>query len=215
VSDAFDRVSQYIVDDTGRPDKAIADSAGSSVISRRIRRAVLGMHRIDFWKKDFREQIFIFDQTGQIQVIQAAYLPRLRAFGYIRKWDGNLSDQYQNNVTGAPKGSSLDELNPEKMVDGYGYDRQDVFYRAGDEIKLNLSAPTDRVLIGWFQDPLLDPIAASDSWILSDYPDLVAAIVKRRIFKDIGKDDESKASEEDYREELLKLQTNNITLKVM
>jgi hypothetical protein len=215
VSDAYDRVAQYIVDDTGRPDKAVADATGSSIIERRIRRAVLGMHRIDFWKKDFRDQIYIFDQTGQIQVIDATFLPRLRAFGYIRKWDGNLQDQYQNNVTGAPKGSSLDEINPEKMLDGYGYDKQDVFYRAGDDIKLNLSAPVDRVLIGWFQDPFLDPIKASDSWILANYPDLISAIVKRRIFRDIGKDDESKASDQEYSEELLKLQTNNITLKVM
>jgi hypothetical protein len=215
MSAAYDRVEQYIIDDTGRADKAQLDATGSSVIERRIRRAVLAMHRIDFWKKDFNEQIYHFDSVNSIQIIQAAFLPRVRAFGYIRKWDSALLDQYQNNVTGAPKGSSLDEINPEKMLDGYGYDKQDTYYRAGNDIKLNLSTPTDMVLIGWFQDPLLDPIRVSDSWILSDYPDLIAAIVKRRVFKDIGKDDESKASDQEAQEEILRLQTNNIRVGVM
>jgi hypothetical protein len=44
---------------------------------------------------------------------------------------------------------------------------------------------------------------------------LIAAIVKRRIFKDIGKDDESKASDQEAQEEILRLQTNNIRVGVM
>lgn len=212
---AYSVVEQYVIDDTGRPDKAVADSSGTSIIARRIRRACLAMHRIDFWKRDFREQIYHFDSSSAIQIIDGQYLPRIRAFGYIRPWSQTLTDQYQNNITGAPKGASLEELNPARMLDGYGYDRQDVFYRAGNDFKLNLKDPTDQVLIGWFQDPMLDPITASDSWILSDYPDLIAAIVKRRIFKDIGKDDESKASDAEAQEELLRLQTNNIVIKVL
>lgn len=216
MSAAYDRVEQYVIDDTGRADKAQVDSSGSSVIQRRVRRAVLAMHRMDFWKKDFNEQIYIFDTGSQaIQVIDTTLLPRLRAFGYIRPWSSVLQDQYQNNITGAPKGPGLTEINPERMLDGYGYDRQDTFYRANNSIKLNLKEPTDRVLIGWFQDPFLDPINTSDSWILTDYPDLIAAIVKRRVFKDIGKDDESKSSDIEAQEEILRLQTNNITIKVM
>lgn len=213
---AYDRVEQYIIDDTGRPEKAVVDSSGSSVIQRRVRRAVLAMHRMDFWKKDFNEQIYIFDTGEQaIQIIDLTLLPRIRAVGYIRPWSSTLQDQYQNNITGAPKGPGLTEINPERMLDGYGYDRQDTFYRATNNIKLNLKEPTDRVLVGWYQDPVLDPINASDSWILSDYPDLISAIVKRRIFRDIGKDDEAKSSDNEAQEEIQRLQTNNITTKVM
>ncbi len=216
MSAAYDLVEKYVVDDTGRPDKAVIDANGSSVIMRRIRRAVLGMHRIDFWKKDFIEQLYVFEgPASMIQAIDTAFLPRIRALGYVRKWDQTRVDMYQNNVTGAPKGSSFDEINPEKLLDGYGFDKQDTMYRSGSLIKLNSSIPISQVLLGWFQDPLLDPINASDSWILKDYPDLIAALVKRRIFKDIGKDDESRNSDKEYEEELLKLQTNNITLVVM
>lgn len=212
---AYDRVEQGVIDDTGRPDKAQLDANGSSVIMRRIRRACLAMHRIDFWKKDFKEQLYIFDTTQQIQVIDLTQFPRFRATGYVRKWDSTLQDQYQNNVTGAPKGSSFEEISPDKMVDGYGYDRQDTMYRSDQFIKLNSSVPIDAVLMGWFQDPVLDPIIASDSWILVDYPDLIIAYVKAKVFKDIGKDDESKGAKEEFGDELLKLQTNNIRLSVM
>lgn len=212
---AYQLVEDSIVDDTGRPDKAELDANNSSVVMRRIRRATLAMHRIDFWKKDFVEQLYMFETSQMIQLIDLNYLPRLRATGYVRKWDAALQDQYQNNVTGAPKGSSFDEISPDKMVDGYGYDRQDTMYRSGTYIKLNASIAINAVLIGWFQDPVLDPITVSDSWILANYPDLIAAHAKRRIFKDIGKDDESRAAKEEYEEELLKLQINNVRLSVM
>lgn len=214
-TDAYNLVEQQVIDDTGRPDKAQLDTNGSSIIMRRIRRAVLKMHRIDFWKKDFVEQLYVFNASGMIQAIDTALLPRLRAVSYIRKWDSQLQSQYQNNVTGAPKGSSFEEIAVDKMVDGYGYDRQDTMYRSGQYIKINASVPIDAVLIGWFQDPILDPIIVSDSWILANYPDLITAIVKEKLFKDIGKDDESRNSKKDYEEELLSLQTNNVRLSVM
>jgi hypothetical protein len=210
----YELVEQQIVDDTGRPDKAELVN-GSSVIMRRVRRAVLAMHRIDFWRKDFIEQEYVFEASGMIQIIDTAFLPRLRAIGYIRKWDSSLQDQYQNNVTGAPKGGAFTEINPEKMLDGYGYDQQDVMYRSGTYIKLNSSIPIDKVIIGWFIDPLLDPITACTSWILQDYPDLITAMVNRRLFKDIGKDEESRSADGTYAEELLRLQTNNVRLAVM
>lgn len=215
-SEAYNRVEQAVVDDTGRADKAIPDASdGSSIIMRRIRRGTLAMHRIDFWKKDFIEQKLVFEVSQQIQLINVNQFPRLRAIGYIRAWDSTIQDQYQNNITGAPKGTVFEEIAPEKLLDGYGYDRQNTMYRSGDVIKINSSIPIDAVLVGWYGDPLLDPITVSDSWILRDYPDLIAAHVKRRIFKDIGKDDESRTAKEEYEEELLRIQTNNIRLAVM
>lgn len=214
-SAAYTLVESSLVDDTGRAEMAIVDANGSSLLQRRIRRAVLAMHRIDFWLKDFVEQIYAFDSSAMIQIIDESYLPRLRAIGYLRKWDSQLASNYQANVTGSPKGSSFTEINPANMLDGYGYDKQNTMYRGGSIIKLNSSEPISQILIGWFRDPLLDPITVSDSWILANYPDLIAAHAKRRIFKDIGKDEESRSSDDEYKEELMKLQTNNIKLAVL
>jgi hypothetical protein len=88
-------------------------------------------------------------------------------------------------------------------------------YRSGDYIKINSSESIQEVLVGWFIDPLLEPIEACDSWILKDYPSLIAAAAKRRIFKDIGKDEESRAAKEEFEDELLRFQTNNIKLAVL
>lgn len=218
-STAYQRVEDSIVDDTQRPDLAELDANGSSVIMRRIRRAVLAMHRIDFWRKDFIEQFYVFESSGMIQAIDTNLLPRFRSFGYVRKWDNSLADQYSNSYTpgvlGAPRGGAFTERNPSNLLDGYGYDEQDVMYQSGTLVKLNSSIPIDRVLIGWFQDPLLDPITASTSWILSNYPDLIAAYAKMRIFKNIGKDDEARSAREEYADELMRLQTNNVKLAVL
>lgn len=214
-SDAYSKVEELVIDDTGRPNFAVLDTNGSSLIMRRIRRAVLAMHRIDFWLKDLVEQLYAFDSSASIQIIDTTYLPRLRSVGYLRKWDAQLASAYQANVTGSPRGSSFAELNPANILDGYSADKQDTMYRSGQMIKLNSSIPIQQVLIGWFQDPLLDPITATDSWILKNYPDLICAHVKRRLFKDIGKDEENRSANEEYQEELLKLQINNIKLAVL
>lgn len=221
-SAAYQVVEDSIVDDTQRPDFAQVDNSGSSLIMRRIRRSVLKMHRIDFWQKDFIEQIYAFDANqpaSMLQVIEESFLPRIRSFGYIRPWDSTASSTYNSQYTpgilGAPRGGPLTEMNVSIVLDGYGYDRQDVFYRSGNKIKVNCSIPLNEVLIGWFQDPFLDPITASDSWILTNYPDLIAADAKRRIFKNIGKDDEAKSSREEYMEEMGVFQTNNIKVAVL
>lgn len=215
-SAAYDYVEQSIIDDTGRPDMAELDTSSSSKIMRRIQRAVLAMHRIDFWKRDFIETIYAFPASGSLQVIQEIYLPRIRSIGYLFKYDDSIAGLYQYpTLPSAMSGLTFTEINPAQKLDGYAYDMQDTMYRSGNEIKLNSSTPISKVMIGYFNDPVLSPITASDSWILLRYPDLIAAYVKRRIFKDIGKDDENRASLEEYNEELMRLQTNETKLAVL
>lgn len=203
----FDEAFQYIVDDTNRPDMIDA-------IKRRIQRAVLSMHRIDFWKKDFIEQRHAFQYTQAIQVINTDLYPRMRAIGYIRKFNPAMAAIPDPTFFGAA-GDSFREINPQLMLDGYGYDKRNTMYRSGNTIKINSSENIQNVLIGWFPDPLLEPIEVCDSWILKDYPSLIAAQAKRRIFKDIGKDEEARSAEKEFQDELLLLQTNNIKLAVL
>lgn len=196
-------------------DPAIIPGA-SGLIRRRIQRAVLRFHRMDFWKKDLIMQEYAFQAQSMIQILRLNLFPRLRAFLFIRTWDPTALSVYQTtgNV-GALKGPSFEEINPEKMLDGYGYDRRNTMYRAGEEVHLNSSISFNRILVGWYQDPLIEPIEASNSWIMRDYQDLIAADVKAKVFKDTGKDEEAKNSREDLGAEVLLLQTNNIRLSVM
>lgn len=213
---AYSDVHQQVIDDTKRADLGDPNiiTGGTGLIKRRIQRALLRYHRLDFWRKDFNLQEYVFQTSSMIQIMNAALFPRLRSIGFLRKYDSALVSQYTNN-TGMPRGSSFDEINPEKMLDGYGYDRRNTMYRAGTEIHLNSDIAIDRVLVGWFQDPLVEPIENNVDWILTDYKDLITADVKMRIFKDIGKDEENRSAKEELVMEIALLQTNNVRLSVM
>lgn len=105
-------IYQYVQDDVNRPDL-------QNRILRRIQRAILRYHRIDFWKKDTREQIFMFDtantaasnyypntganslfltnfgqQANQqfVQTLDTTKLQSFRAVWYLRKY--MLTDAY-------------------------------------------------------------------------------------------------------------------------
>lgn len=210
----FDIAEQYITDDVGRPEMSEVDANGSSIVRRRIQRAVLAMHRIDFWQKDFVEQKYAFQYNQAVQVINLASFPRIRSIGYIRKFNSSLASNADVSIFGQA-GDMFKEINPQQVFDGYSYDRRNSMYRSGSTIKINSSESIQELLVGWFIDPLLDPIAVCDSWILTDYPSLIAAAAKRRIFKDIGKDEESRAAEQEFQDELLKLQINNTRLAVL
>jgi hypothetical protein len=204
----FDEAYQYVMDDVARPEY-------EDIIKRRIQRAVLSMHRIDFWMKDFVEQIHAFQYNQAVQVLNTDLYPKMRSVGYIRKFDGTGAALMDPTLFLGAAGNFFKEKNPQMAMDGYGDDHRDVMYRSGTTIKLQSASAFQNILFGWFRDPLLSPIESCDSWILEKYPSLIAALAKRRIFKDIGKDAESRSAQEEYMEELLSFQANNIRLAVL
>jgi len=228
----YEIIYQYIIDDTKRPDL-------EEIIQRRIRRALFKFHRIDMWKKDLIEQCYVFEQqntaasttpvtganalfmnSGQppalyIQEINCNLLTRMRTISYIRKWQtvdpfGMAILDPQNGQLGTVAGGDLTERAPDTMFDGYGYDVNDVFYRSGDSINIRSSTPLSQVYLGYFSDPYTQPIEQINSWIARDYPALIAAEVKAKIFSDIGKDEEKKGALQEVAQELAILQTNNV-----
>lgn len=204
----FDTALQYIIDDTGRPELA-------DVAKRRIQRTVLKLHRVDFFKKDLIEQIHAFQYTQAVQNLNEALYPRLRAIGYIRKFDTSAPANSDPSLFSGFAGDFFKEVNPQMAMDGYGFDKQNTMYRASGSIRLNSSEAINRVLFAWFRDPIIEPIEVCDSWILQYYPNLVACDVKKRIFKDIGKDEESRSSKEEYDEEFMTFLANNIRLAIL
>lgn len=211
----YNDLHQLILDDTGRDDMADPDiiAGGNGRIKRRIQRALLRFHRFDFWKRDLIIQPYVFESSGLIQIMRLNLFPRLRGIMFLRPWDSAAISQYSSTGNlGAFKVGSFEEINPERVFDGYGYDRRNTMYRAGNELHLNGKEPFQEVIVGWFQDPQLDPIETSQSWILSEYQDLLAADVKMRIFKDIGKDEENRSAATELAGEIQLLQTNNVRI---
>lgn len=103
----IDLIYQLIVDDTGRGDLQEA-------IWRKIHRSALNWHRCDDWKRDFVEDVYVFEQDGtavpstippvtgsnalfmnwagqvqnaiNVQQIDISQLRGFRKIGYLRKW---------------------------------------------------------------------------------------------------------------------------------
>jgi hypothetical protein len=206
----FDEAYQYVQDDVGRPEM-------EDTIKRRIQRATLFCHRIDFWKQDFQEQIHAFQYSQAVQVLNLNLYPRMRSIGYIRKFDpsANSPQTPDPSIFLGSAGEMFKEINPQNIFDGYGYDRRNAMYRSGSTIKLNSTEAIQHVILAWFKDPLLEPLEACDSWILETYPSLIAAIAKQRIFKDLGKDEEYRGAQEEALAETNVLLANNIRLAVL
>lgn len=203
---SIDFIIQCVVDDTGRPDKV-------EEIKRRIQRAIIKHHYKDFYKKDHIDVIYAFLTTATEQVIDTTLIDRFRAFSYLRKF--MTVDVNGNPIAPTTEGGDLKETAPEIGFDGYGFDKLNVYYRSGTDVKIRSSTPMDQVFLGYYSYPLVEPIANINDWLIDEFPGLIAATVKRRIFKDIGKDEESKSAKEEEDEELLTLQTNNISLQAM
>jgi len=231
----YERIYQYVQDDIKRPDLI-------DVIGRRVQRALLKFHRIDVWKKDLIEARYMFptansavvvqeitggnslfmnsmQQVGQlyVQQINKELLTRVRKMMYIRKWvttDQNGLTTYdpQSGTLGTSAGGDLTERSPDRMFDGYGGDLNDVFYESGQFINIRSSTPLSQVFIGYFADPIIEPVANIASWIAVDYPQLIASEVAYRVALSIGKNEEAAGFKDSVSQELASLQANNIRL---
>jgi len=231
----YERIYQYVQDDIKRPDLV-------DVIGRRVQRALLKYHRIDVWKKDLIEARYIFptansavivqevvggnslfmnsmQQVGQlyIQQINKELLTRVRKIMYIRKWvttdqNGLAVFDPSSGTLGTSAGGDLTERSPDRMFDGYGGDLNDIFYESGQWINVRSSTPLSQVFIGYFSDPIIEPITSAASWIAVDYPQLIAAEVAYRVALSIGKNEEAGGFKDSVNQELALLQANNICL---
>lgn len=141
--------------------------------------------------------------TQNIQVIDLAKLSNFRKIAYLRKYQsvsptGSPIYDPTTGQQGTVVGGDLTERSADSMFDGYGYDKTDVFYRSGNTICINSSTPLDKVYYGYFRDPIVD-LGVQDidsfrkyaSWIIDNYPGLIVADVKARMFTDTGKVEEA------------------------
>ena len=176
----------------------------------------------------FMNNIVAPNTNINVQVVDLAKLTGIRKIHYIRKFV--LVDNFGNPVIdpttglwGTVQGGDLQEVSPDSMFDGYGYDKRNCWYLSGNDVKITSDTPFGRVFIGYIKDPItvLDVsnqpnttpasnLSQTDSWIARDYPSLVAADVKKRVFGDIGKPDEARMSDADYKEELMTIFAHNI-----
>lgn len=204
----YQRIIQLLDDDVGR-----ADMKAAGIYDRRIQRALGLWHRKEFWQRDIIDQdpIIFGNQTLAVQQINLMAIDRFRKLAYLRDYDPNASYLGSNNqVVYGVAGAEYEEISLPFSTDSFGYDKNYVFYRAGELLQLRSAAAIKAVLLGCYIDPVVEPVANINSWIADLYPNLIAATVKARLFSDIGKMDEAKAAQGEMMEESMTLFANNL-----
>lgn len=178
---------------TGRPDQV--DKTLSA-----IRAATLKMHQLDFWYKDIFETGISFSSAEYLQ--QFAYkqlIPLWRSVKYLRKYDA-VNQTY---------GSFLTLVPPAQVVDGSGFSRTDIFYVAGEELDIRSSTAEQYYLLGCYVNPNVT-VAGYSSWIAIDHPWAIIYDAAARVFKAIGKDDESAGMRQDVSEQIAMLTADSV-----
>lgn len=147
-----------------------------------VRIATLKVHNKDFFYRDIREE------SGQLQFPSCVttlnpkqLFPLFRKVRYITPWH---FDRWNYKDQGGPgKGLTPIELGNER--DSYGYVKQNVFYMAGENLRILTAFPLSHFLIGAYVHPNTTKEGYS-SWIADDYPQAIIHEAARYVAHSLG-----------------------------
>jgi hypothetical protein len=164
----FEEMVAEVISLTRRPDlEAKIESA--------VKAATLKAHQSDYFFNDLTEVAIEFDQPRFIQNFRPRdVLPRYRHAKYIRIWRGGASSD-------ARAFEFLEHIHVENAIDGYGYNKLNVFYFAGELLQMRVRQPVEHVLFGAYQHPNITT-ENFNSWIAEDYPYTIVYEAARSIF---------------------------------
>lgn len=180
---------------TNRPDL-------DSEIKHAVKAATLKMHQTDFYPKDLYETGISWSPAAYLQSLDyRTLIPRWRAFKYLRKFD----------YTTPPgvAGIFFNILLPEQIVDGYGIDRENVCYLAGEQLEIRSSTEDDYMLIGCYLHPIIIE-ASYSSWVAEDHPYAIEYEAASKIFKQTGYDEQSAQMAKEVTDQMILLRNSNV-----
>ena len=167
----FAELVSEVISITKRPD--LADRTQGAV-----RAATQKLHQSDFFFKDLVEIPVQFSESAFIQnFLPTDVLPRFRKAKYIRYWIGDANGQ---------PGPFLKQIQIENALDTYGYQRNNVFYLAGQMIQIRANPAVYRVLFGAYVHPVLLPAESYQSWIADEAPYAIIYEAARTVFRSIS-----------------------------
>lgn len=145
-----------------------------------IKQATLAAHRSDVYPKDFREVSLPLTSAAIFSLDIPSYLSNWRSIGYIRPWD-SVSASGAKIVLGPDE-----EIHPDKIFDQYLDELVNVWYVAGTNLNIKLDSEWDTLVIGYYQNPVLNPEASYESWIAREQPAAIVLDATKRVFEAIG-----------------------------
>lgn len=172
-----------------------------------VRAATLKAHQYDDWIKDFCEFSIQFNISDYFQSLDyKSVIPLWRKPRYLRKYDYTVSP-------GVP-GLFFNYIEPEKVVDEYNVDRQDIYYVAGLNIQIRSSTQFQYMLLGCYLNPDTT-ITGYSSWIANDHQFAIVYEAAAIIFKMIGMDEQTATYRDMVKEEMGRLTQHAVTGKGM
>jgi hypothetical protein len=142
-----------------------------------VKAATLKAHHKDDFIKDFFEASITWTTADYFQTLDyKSVIPLWRKPRYIRKY-------------ASTPGVFFKLVEPEKVVDGYGTDRTDIYYVAGANINIRSSTQFQYALVGCYVNPIVTSNGFS-SWIADDHPFAIVYEAAAIIFKSIGFDEQ-------------------------
>ena len=154
---------------TNRPDLVAETSLA-------VKKATLKAHHSDFYSKDLFETAIEWSPVGYLQSFEyRSVIPRWRAFKYLRKYDA---------ATATPS-TFFTALTADQTVDGYGINKEDICYVAGEMLEIRSSTQDSHMLLGCYLHPNLSTEAFT-SWIAVDHPYLIVYEAAATIFNSVG-----------------------------
>ena len=150
-----------------------------------IRTTTLRAHRLDYFWRDRIEVAATWATASNSTDIAITTLTRFRAIDYVRYYDPD--------TTPVTRGTMIEEVDPRVLLDDYNYEKTDVWYMAGTNIRLKFLTATRGVEIGYFSSPIVHPAGSYVSWIADQLPDLIIQGSLAMLFNMTGKQEEARA----------------------
>lgn len=161
-----------------------------------VKAATLKAHHSDFYPKDLYEVGLEWTTPAYIQSLDyRSVFPQWRSFKYLRKYASSVPGDFFTIIT------------PEQTIDGYGFNRDNVCYIAGEQLEIRSSTQDDYMLIGLYQNPNISETAYS-SWIAIDHPYAIVYEAVRSVFKMIGFDEQAAQIKQEVAEQFQLLKQN-------
>jgi hypothetical protein len=182
-------------------------------IATAIQAATLKVHQTDYYVRDREEKHIVLPQADFIHQIDVrGVFARYRAISYIRKWDPAGIDPQTQQMSGAA-GVFLSQVDPEGILDAYGYTKPDTWYVGGYNLNIRSSTSLQHLLVGWYQMPKITPIANYSSWIADTVPFAIIFDASSTIFQMMAQQDQSRKFDGLVTEQLIMVRQHGLTSK--
>ena len=143
-----------------------------------LKKATFKFHAADFWPRDLTEVLLnIAVPSNVVQIDANVDLPRLRAVAYIRD-AGTGTPGFQSKM--------YQKIEPRGVLDDYLVEKLDVWYQGGAVINIKGSVNISNVIVGYYANPVINPVGVYASWIADELPYILIEEAAATIFKMTG-----------------------------